>query len=836
MTNRLQTRMRGDAQQMLLALVFGLVFASPFSAFAQSRFYYAVENLDNGQVVRRDVVSSNGIPSGGLILAPQTRYRQWLFQADNGFIGFTEFTTPTAGSAFNIPATPLRPPVTPDSDGDGLSDDAEFVLGTNPLKRDTDDDGVEDGAAIQLGVDPGGGARTGIIVSVDTPGTAVDVCAFNDIAVIADSESGISVFNVFNRMSAFIMAQVDTPGVATAVSGSGNFIAVADGSAGLAVVDISDPPNASIIHQVNVGGIAQAVAAAGGLGFVGTAEGVLSVVDLATGVVVRQMTVGSVVDLAVNGETLYAFANGQLQVFTNAFGNLALAGSAVSPGAQQVFNGRGRISVGSGLAFLMRADGYNRFSVSNAAGPLLLNSVTANQMGWKQLALTGSGDAVVARGVNANDDGTHNISLYDVVNTATNAGFMTEFPTPGVARAVAIYNALAYVADSSNGLEVINYATADSGTNLPSISTMPSFVLSSPTNGAVEEGKLVRVTANATDDVQVRNVELYIDGVKAATDGNFPFEFQFVAPRRIGRTAFALQARASDTGGRFKFSDSVRVDLLPDVTPPRFVGSSPGNGTVVTNANSWFIYFDELLDPSSVSSTNLAVISAGPDGRMGTADDTVLTNALINFRDSTRSIVVAIPGLLPFGHYRLNPFGVFRDRAGNVVTNLPSLSFWVLQSGASGDDDNDGLTNADEAGRGTNPILPDTDRDGWTDGQEVEAETDPLNPQSRPSVVYVARPPIEIMSPVTGGVAVSAVTVACPPVEITIPFAGGASVGATVIALPPVEIVSPISDGYGASGAVVARPPVEIVSPVAGGAGASPVIVASPPVKIERQP
>ena len=53
-----------------------------------------------------------------------------------------------------------------------------------------------------------------------------------------------------------------------------------------------------------------------------------------------------------------------------------------------------------------------------------------------------------------------------------------------------------------------------------------------------EEGKLARLTAEVGDDVQVRNVEFYVDGVKVATDGNFPFEHRFVTPVRsakIGR-------------------------------------------------------------------------------------------------------------------------------------------------------------------------------------------------------------------------------------------------------------------------------------------------------------
>ncbi|MCX2980876.1 hypothetical protein EYC98_08355 [Halieaceae bacterium IMCC14734] len=48
------------------------------------------------------------------------------------------------------------------------------------------------------------------------------------------------------------------------------------------------------------------------------------------------------------------------------------------------------------------------------------------------------------------------------------------------------------------------------------------------------------------------------------------------------------------------------------------------------------------------------------------------------------------------------------------------------------DDDNDGLTDVEEAHYGTNPLLVDTDNDGYTDGVEVGAGTNPLRDTSYP--------------------------------------------------------------------------------------------------------
>ncbi len=46
------------------------------------------------------------------------------------------------------------------------------------------------------------------------------------------------------------------------------------------------------------------------------------------------------------------------------------------------------------------------------------------------------------------------------------------------------------------------------------------------------------------------------------------------------------------------------------------------------------------------------------------------------------------------------------------------------------DDDNDGLSDVDEAARGTDPRNPDTDGDGLNDGMEVAKGTNPLNPDT----------------------------------------------------------------------------------------------------------
>src|SRR5262249_38057039 len=147
--------------------------------------------------------------------------------------------SPGPGLPLHLGDVPLVPsgPLT-DSDGDGLPDAAEPVVGTSPGLADTDGDGISDGAEVTQGSDPlvPHGGAAGIVAAADPPGTAQDVCAGDDLALVADGAAGLAVLNVFAGLDPVLLAQVDTPGSAAAVACAGRFAALADGDAGLAVV------------------------------------------------------------------------------------------------------------------------------------------------------------------------------------------------------------------------------------------------------------------------------------------------------------------------------------------------------------------------------------------------------------------------------------------------------------------------------------------------------------------------------------------------------------------------------------------------------------------------
>jgi hypothetical protein len=401
----------------------------------------------------------------------------------------------------------LRTSTSPDSDGDGLHDLAEFILGTNPNNPDSDGDGIPDGVEIQDGTDPLDGlpASIGIIAATDTPGTAVDVCAINDLAVVANREAGVSVLNVAGQ-NPIRIAEVDTPGTALRVACFGNLIAVADGPSGLAIIDITDPPAASILHQVNLGSPAQAVTTAGGLAYVGLANGELVTVDLASGFVLSRRQLGaSVQDLALSGDHLLAVTSGALLVLNPYELDLPTLGSIGAGGAL-------RLVAGNELAYVTVGGGFDVFTISPAGQPALARQNRPGQVGWRHIVANGSGLGIAAVAV-FNPSDPADIEVYSLSGPDQPPQFTTLINTPGNATAISIYNGRAYAADGVSGLQVINYLKYDDGANPPTVTLMASFPVTG-TNGAAEEGKFIRLTAAVTDDVQVRNVEFYVDGVR----------------------------------------------------------------------------------------------------------------------------------------------------------------------------------------------------------------------------------------------------------------------------------------------------------------------------------
>jgi hypothetical protein len=118
-------------------------------------------------------------------------------------------------------------------------------------------------------------------------------------------------------------------------------------------------------------------------------------------------------------------------------------------------------------------------------------------------------------------------------------------------------------------------------------STPPTASITSPADGGTVSGG-VGVTAAASDNVAVKKVELYVDGVLAATSTASPYSFAWDTTS-AGNGAHWLYARAYDAAGNY---GSAGVTLVTvdnggsDVAPPTVSVLAPTAGSTVSGSVS----------------------------------------------------------------------------------------------------------------------------------------------------------------------------------------------------------------------------------------------------------
>jgi hypothetical protein len=119
------------------------------------------------------------------------------------------------------------------------------------------------------------------------------------------------------------------------------------------------------------------------------------------------------------------------------------------------------------------------------------------------------------------------------------AQFITRFPFPQPALGVAIGEGIAFIADGSGGLQVLNYLPLDT-TGVPPTATITlpaSTVVGTGSDGNPEvvEGSTLTIQPTVDSNVQVRNVELLVNGNVVQNAVSFPFDLTTILPTLAGK-------------------------------------------------------------------------------------------------------------------------------------------------------------------------------------------------------------------------------------------------------------------------------------------------------------
>lgn len=695
--------------------------------------------------------------------------------------------------AMNWPRLP-----TPDTDSDGLADVAEEIVGTSSTTADTDGDGVFDGTEIENGTNPLDGiiGGTGIMGSLPTNGSAVDVCVDGRGLAAVGTTTGVELVNVFGGMAPVRLARVPLPASALVACGTGRVLASL-GSQGLAIIDTSDPSTARVERRLQLGNVRAAAQLSSRFAVAGLSTGRVVRIDIEEGVIVDTVDVpGGIQDLAVQQGLVYALAQGRLTVLTIEGEELVTIGGVTLRGT--TIRERLRLFPGQGRLYATHARGVEIIDSTDPRQPRVLRDARDGQLGWRQLVDAGSGLGVAASG--ANTTGA-DIQVFDLDASELGAPLF-EVQTPGIATAVTVYEGRAFVADGSSGLQVVGFLPFDTARRPPTVRLRSEQLAA--TSSRAEEGADIRVWAEADDDVQVRRVAFLVDGVERVADGTFPFEARIVAPELSETsTGITIRARGFDTAGNSALSRAVLVTLVPDATPPRVVGFDP-RGTLLSQVTELRIRMSEPVDPQTVTDRSIEVQGPGPDGVFDTADDTLTRPDGFSLVEEGRTIVASFMIPLASGRHRLRVQAPLADRAGNQLAasrdkllrvfdrtdsdgdgvpdeveremmtdplnpdsnmdgipdgeddfdrdGLPNAfeAFAGLDPTSTdsdgdgtpdgqGDEDGDGLTNAQEAALGSSPVDVDTDLDGFPDLVEAQLSSNPADSQARPAMPVSAR-------------------------------------------------------------------------------------------------
>jgi subtilisin family serine protease len=292
-----------------------------------------------------------------------------------------------------------------------------------------------------------------------------------------------------------------------------------------------------------------------------------------------------------------------------AVANMSLGGGVSSALDQAVAN-----SISSGVSYAIAAGNSN----ANACNSSPARVPSANTVGATTTTDARSSFSNFGTCVDIFAPGSNITSSWNTNDTATNTISGTSMATPHVTGALALYlqanpgaspaAATQALIDNSTPNKVTNPGTGSPnrllftlfGGGSPGDTTPPTTSITSPANGATVSNT-VTVAANASDNVGVSRVELYVDGVLTGTDTIAPYQIAWNTTTATN-ASHGLQTRAFDAAGNVGSSTVVNVTVS---------NATGGGGQLIVNGG-----FEGSASPWTLSGS--AFWSTGGNHHSGT--------------------------------------------------------------------------------------------------------------------------------------------------------------------------------------------------------------------------
>jgi hypothetical protein len=621
-------------------------------------------------------------------LPPEQSFHAAIFDPISGLIANLYGVTAPSGSPTDLGTPVFQASTAPDTDGDGLPDDTEFAIGTSPTNRDTSGTGLGDFNAVEEGLDPlaGRGLATGVIASVALQGTAEQVVVLGSTtdpkqqtAYVAAGTSGLAIVDVSNPTKPVVVGQLAVPfgADAVAVDPTRAIAAVVAAGSDLHFVDVSDPKNPHVVDSVPLD--AGLVVVADGVAYVTDGTN-LDSYDLATHSQLGQLSfpgAGRFTGLARDGSTLYLMdANKVLRIIDASSLTMTARGSLTLP------DGGGTLVAGNGIVYAAAAtDFYGGFvtvDVSNPDQPVLISGsdvMPPNTLPGTAIAVNGSGKAVLVGAANlGGGKSAPGLTLMDLTNPAATDALLASFPLPVSARDVALASGVAYVADGTSGLEIVNFLPPDVAGVPPTASVSAPVADVDPNTPGIQvvEGSTIPIRADVSDDVQVRQVDLLVNGQVVQTSVSFPFNLSAVAPLITPQSStFTVQVRATDTGNVSTLSDPLTIDLLPDNAAPTLVSQTPTDLAMKTSTfRTVVLEFSKPMAESSLTPSTVQVLD--PNGQ-------VVAPIGVSFLDGDSVAEFQFNKFAPATYELLIHAAQINDRVGHALGAADLISHFTIE-------------------------------------------------------------------------------------------------------------------------------------------------------------
>ena len=464
--------------------------------------------------------------------------------------------------------------------------------------------------------------------SVDTPGNANDVRAREGLVYLADGSSGLTIIDVSSPSNPQIVGSVDTPGVATDLVLEGDLAYVADGIDGLAVIDVADPAAPVRLGQVDTPGNARGIDVGGGFVVVADAQGGVQVVDASdparpviVGSTATRATFSTAADVAVRGRLAY-----------------------VADGSDRTLGG---------LRVIDFSDPTTPVVVGSTPDRFGLTAVTTD----RNLALAADFFFVNA------------VPVFDIREPAPAIRGTVEFSGRPSGRedngnGVAVQNGLVYMVGNLFSITDNGFAGA-SGLHIGRYTTLrddegiaPKVELTAPAQGAsLLERRLLRLAAEASDDILVESVQFLVNGEVVATDFGSPYDFTFQVPAEAG--SLTVGAVATDLGGNQGVTEEVTVTVLADDAPTvrvispvagsRFIESTTLSLAATASDDVALTAVDFFVDGSPVATVTFPPFRTDFQVPLGVTSLTITAQATDEIAQTTTSepVVVTIDANQP---------------------------------------------------------------------------------------------------------------------------------------------------------------------------------------------